>query len=339
MASAHRRLPRRVGLPVRSGAVTQGLLFGLAAGLAYGLTNVLVAVTARRIGSVRVVAANQVISLLGLALALPATGASLPADPGWWIRAGLPGLFASIGYLTYWQGLRLGPISVVTTVGETWGAVTVVLAVILLGEQLAPLQWLAVPVATAGAVLAAVTFERGSRRPRMIGAGPLLAAVSVVGFAAATVGLQAPVRQIGLFPGMFISRVFNTALTLLVLGLVLGRSRRAGGQVVAGELVVAPDAPEPPLVAPVYAGPVADAGLARRTVLLVALVGLVDLAGILAMANGLRVADAWLVGLAASTGPAATIGAGLLFFGERLRPHQWLGVGLVAGALVLIALA
>jgi EamA domain-containing membrane protein RarD len=79
-----------------------------------------------------------------------------------------------------------------------------------------------------------------------------------------------------------------------------------------------------------------EASAARLAVLVLAL-GLADVSGLAFFSAGLEVAPAWLIGLLASVGPVVAIAAGLVVFRERLRRAQWLGIGLVAVALVLVA--
>jgi uncharacterized membrane protein len=54
---------------------------------------------------------------------------------------------------------------------------------------------------------------------------------------------------------------------------------------------------------------------------------------------GLEVAPTWLVGLASSFGPALVVLVAVAFLGERLRPSQWLGLGMLASGLVVLAVA
>jgi drug/metabolite transporter (DMT)-like permease len=54
-------------------------------------------------------------------------------------------------------------------------------------------------------------------------------------------------------------------------------------------------------------------------------------------AIGLERAETWIVGLASSFGPVVAVLVGLGLLGERLRPSQWLGLGLVGLGLVAVA--
>ena len=47
---------------------------------------------------------------------------------------------------------------------------------------------------------------------------------------------------------------------------------------------------------------------------------------------------AWLVGLAGSFAPIITVFFGVAWLGERLRPTQWAGIGLVLAGVLVIGL-
>ena len=69
------------------------------------------------------------------------------------------------------------------------------------------------------------------------------------------------------------------------------------------------------------------------------LAGTCDLIGFVAYTIGLEVAPTWLVGLASSFGPALVVLIAVAFLGERLRPSQWLGLAMLAGGLLVLAVA
>jgi len=202
---------------------------------------------------------------------------------------------------------------VVSPVVSLYGGLTVVLSVLLLGEQLAPLQAVGVVVATSGVVLAAVAFDQGIRSPRPVGPGVAYALVALVAFAAVTILLSGPIRAAGWLPIMLLSRIANAGVAWVILGATRVARRRA-----------APASPR--------------RRLDRRVVGLLVAAGLLDTAGFVAFAVGLQVSETWLVGITSSFGPVVAVAVGVLMFGERPRPLQWLGLALVAASVFLIAL-
>ena len=63
------------------------------------------------------------------------------------------GLFDTIGYIAYTTGQLQGHISIVTILSSLYSAVTVLLACIVLREQLRRSQWCGIVVIFAGIVL------------------------------------------------------------------------------------------------------------------------------------------------------------------------------------------
>ena len=74
------------------------------------------------------------------------------------------GVVAAGAYLSFFTALRIGPVSVVSPVVAAYGGLTVVLAVVLRGETLTPLQALGAAVATVGVILTGLVSDGGWRR-------------------------------------------------------------------------------------------------------------------------------------------------------------------------------
>src|SRR5829696_479489 len=294
-----------------------GLGLGLLASLAWGMTDLSGALAARRVGSVGVLAGTQLTSLailLGIAVV---NGQLLGATtlPG--VAMGLfLGTFAAVAYLSFYAALRIGPISVVSPVVAAYGGLTVVLAVVFRGESLAPVQALGAAIATAGIVLTGLVLGASIRETRIVGPGVLVALVTMALFAILTVALAGPIKEYGWLPVMLGSRLSNTTVGVLLLVLALAWR----------------DGPLGALLGP-------QGGFGRRAAGLVLVAGVCDLLGFVAYTIGLEVAETWLVGLASSFGPALVVLVAVAFLGERLRPSQWVGLGMLATGLLVLALA
>src|SRR6266545_5168203 len=124
--------------------MSSGLLLGLGAALMWGLTDVAAALAGRRYGSLRVVVSTQVVGVsVGVAILLAslARGAPVPQLNGGSVALALAcGLFGCIAYVGFFTALKIGPISVVSPTVSAYGGLTVVLAVLVRGETLTPLQ-------------------------------------------------------------------------------------------------------------------------------------------------------------------------------------------------------
>jgi drug/metabolite transporter (DMT)-like permease len=197
----------------------------------------------------------------------------------------------------------------------TYGALTVILAVVFRGERLELTDWLGVGFATAGIAMAGLVSDSGWRGVRPVSIGVGFALLADVGFAVSTVGLAAPIQAAGWLPVMLVSRSANVALVVLVLGMAL---------------VLRP---------PLLAGAAnADRTAVRRIAAGIVAIGLLDAGATISFAIGLETSVTWLVGLTSSFGPAIAIVFAVAAMGERLRRSQWTGLALLAAGVVILAL-
>ena len=292
-----------------------GLLTGLGAALSWGTMDVAVALAGRLAGSLRVTAGVQIVGailLVGLAII---TSTAIPTDPGVLAISSLLGVVGAGAYLTYFTGLRLGPISVVAGMVAAYGGLTVVLAVIVRGESLTTLQALGATVATVGVVLTGVAFDGGLRATRFASPGVIFAVVALVLFSLMTIVGDIALDSAGWIEVLLVSHLVNAAVCVLAVVVLAVRDRRR-----VGDLAVA------------------DQRGRLRLLGLLVLSGTLDIIGLAFFAIGLETAPTWLVGLASSFGPAVTIIIAVAFLGERLKPIQWFGLAGVAAGMIAIGL-
>jgi drug/metabolite transporter (DMT)-like permease len=296
--------------------ISFGFLAGLGAALSWGTMDVATALASRRLGSLKVTAGIQVVGAVLLVVLAFAQGTSLPSDPLVLAAAGLLGIVGAGAYLSYFTGLRIGPISLVAGVVAAYGGLTVVLAVLVRGESLTSVQALGAAVATLGVVLTAVAFDGGIRATRLAGPGVIFAVLALVLFAVMTVGLAEAIERSGWLEILVVSRIVNSVVSI-------------------GAVVVLSSLAHPRLRAIVQVDTIAAAPTSWAIVLIA---GILDVTGLIVFAIGLEQSETWLVGLVSSFGPAFTILIAVLFLGERLRRVQWLGLAGVGLGMVLIAL-
>jgi len=297
--------------------VSEGLIAGLLTSVAWGVVDITAALSGHRVGSLRTRAATLGISVAVLLGFIALDPARLGPDPIEGITAGLPiGVLAGFAYLGYFTALKLGPLAVVSPIIIAYGGLTVILAVLLRGETLLPLQAAGAVLATVGVILTGVVFSRRSlRSARLVGPGVLIAFVTIGLFALVTVLMSGPIREHGWLSVAFGSRIANASfvLTLLAVGLRGSTFLR-------------------PLMLP-------GNPWNRAAVLLVLATGLCDVAGYITFAIGLGIAPIWLIGLASSFGPVLAIGYAVWRMGERLRPTQWAGLALLGVGVVVLAVS
>ena len=290
-----------------------GLLAGFGAALAWGTLDVITALASRVIGSLRVTTAMQIVGAVEFALLGLLTGAVLPLDPAAIAVSALLGLIGAAAYLSYFTGLQVGPISVVSGVVAAYGGLTVVLSVVIRGETLTTVQAFGAAVATVGVILTGVAFEGGLRGTRFAGPGVAFAVVALVMFAAMSIVTDIALDTIDWLPLMIMARGFNALLSVAILVVLARRGGRSA---------------ERPADAPAWSQ--------AKVALAILVAATLDVLGLISFVVGLETAPTWMVGLASSFGPAVTIIAAVAFLGERLKPVQWAGlVGILVGMIAI----
>jgi drug/metabolite transporter (DMT)-like permease len=292
-----------------------GLLTGLGAALSWGTMDIATALASRRIGSLRVTAGVQLVCAVFLVGVAIAAGSTVPSDPMALGSAALLGLIGAGAYGAYFNGLRVGPISVVSGMVAAYGGLTVVLSVVVRGETLTTVQALGATIATMGVILTGVAFGGGLRGTRFAGPGVVFAVVALVLFALMAITMDVALESADWVQVLLVSRLVIVAVSVAVIVTLA----------VVGRPVPEGSPPREPI-------PVLRVG----AMLLVA--GALDATGLIAFAIGLSNAPTWMVGLASSFGPAVTILVAVAFLGERLKPIQWFGLIGVAAGMVAIGL-
>jgi drug/metabolite transporter (DMT)-like permease len=263
----------------------------------------------------------QLVGAAFIWLAALATGTTLPADPFVLVGGALVGLAGAGAYLSYFTGLRIGPIAVVSGMVAAYGGLTVVLAVVIRGESLTPLQALGASVATLGVVLTGISFDQGLRGTRFASPGVVFAVVALILFATMSIGSDIVIDRAPWLEVLLVARTANAVVSVIVL-VVASTALRA-------------------ISAPMIEGVEGDDGggrMDRRVLGAIVLSGVLDVLGLMSFAYGLEHAETWLVGLASSFGPAVTIVVAVALLGERLRPIQWVGLGGILCGMIAIGL-
>lgn len=218
-------------------------------------------------------------------------------------------LLAGVGagsLLLLYRGLALGPMAVVSPIGGAYAAVTVLLAVLFLGERLTPLQTVAVAVTFAGVLLASTDLRLLVATLGRPSPGVRVGFVAMLGFGLWGLLLALAVRS---FDGLAIVLAGRLAGAVLMLGAVLLRR----------------------------AAPPRD----RRgaTLGLVLAVGAFDTLANLSYVLGFEAGYASIVATAGGLYPVVTAGLAIVFLRERLAPNQYAGVGVLIAGLVGLGLA
>jgi len=111
--------------------------YGLIAAIGWGISSVAATHAARRMGTLVALLASQVTGTIVLAVVLAAIHPHLLVLPGAAVL-GLAGagFLSLVGWLTYYRALEYGPVGIVSGTAATYGGVTALLAMLVLGEPL-----------------------------------------------------------------------------------------------------------------------------------------------------------------------------------------------------------
>jgi drug/metabolite transporter (DMT)-like permease len=277
------------------------IVLGLLSALLWGVPDVPLAVAIRRVGELSVLVWSLAIGIVVTVPIVAATGAPHLTAPGIGIAIAAAAVTVP-AYLVAFKAFQTCPVSVVTPIFSCEGAAAAAIAVIF-GERLSVGLALSLAFAVLGVVLVGISGEDHQRaRAR----GVIFASLSALVWGVVLV-LGAPVsRELGVWWGFLLVRVFAL---LFALALALGTRR----------------------------GPALGPALRREPWRLAAW-GLGDtgayLCFYLAAHRGPLAVASVLTGLFALFGALS----GILFLGERLRAHQWLGLAIVLLAVAAISI-
>lgn len=311
-----------------------GLVVGLAAALAWGLSSYLGAIAARQVGGW---ITNITSSLCSLAVLLPLGIFALAARPAEPTLADIA-LLASVGVailgidFVLYSLLTMAPVAVIYPILASNSAVVTVLAVVIMGERLSTPQVAGVALVTvgifliawrrtpseapiaglaeealSGAALLAGPRRSGAPAPRQASVSVILAAIAITIAAGVLLFIVADAtRRLGWYQPVLIDR---TAQALVI-----------------GALLIAGFPPRAHL-----------RGHARRWWVLLAMMGVLNAAGSSLYGFGIQFGSTALTATAASTFAAVPVILGIALLGERPERHQQLGI--VAAIVGIIALS
>jgi drug/metabolite transporter (DMT)-like permease len=285
------------------------VIFGLAAALGWGCSDLLAAIGSRRMGSRATVMVAQIVGLLCSGLLW------LVTTPGW----GLPardvaillgsGCFAGIAYFTAYRGLELGPVALVSPIASAFAAVTVLLAVVVLDESLGPILLSGVVLTIVGVVLASTDLRRFEVEAKRHRRGLPYAFAAMVGFGVAAFASGSLAKDYGWLPPVALSRVGSVILITAVTLAMRGREREGMRRISPRNLGIA------------------------------AAAGVTDIIGVVAYSRGSELGLISIVAAVSATFTLIPVAGGILLFSERPAPNQLVGLVLVIGGLATLGAA
>ena len=301
------------------------VVYGLIAALGWGLSAVAATNAARRAGTYLAVLSGQglgVLVLLLLAVLLRPSFAAVDGTVA--LSLAGAGLLGLIGYLAFYRALEYGgAVGLVSAISATYGGVTTVLAVLVLGERLGGIGAFGVALAVAGIALAA--------------ARPASAAEASVAVGEPIVGVVPAPSRIRSLSRAGVPLAIVCALAYGFGGFLLGDYSARAGWLVAALVAHGASITALLMALPFLGRRKAWRGSASG-VIWAAAAGLTDVVGLLAFSRGGQAGQVAVTAAVSSVYPVIPLVAGILLFGEQLTRRQLAGVvGIIAG-LVLIGL-
>lgn len=285
------------------------MIFGLAAALGWGCSDLLAAIGSRRMGSRATVMVAQIVGLLcfGILWLVTSPEWALPARDVVVLLGS--GCFAGIAYFTAYRGLELGPVALVSPIASAFAAVTVLLAVVLLGESLGPILLSGVVLTIVGVVLASTDLRRFEVEAKRHRRGLPYAFAAMVGFGVAAFVSGSLAKEYGWLPPVALSRVGSLILVAVVTLTMRGRN---------GQRMQA---------------------ISPRNLGIAAAAGVTDIVGVAAYSRGSELGLISIVAAVSATFTLIPVAGGIVLFSERPAPNQLLGLVLVIGGLVTLGAA
>jgi drug/metabolite transporter (DMT)-like permease len=300
--------------------------YGLIAAIGWGVSSVAATHAARRMGTLAALLASQITGTIVLIAVLAVMRPHLLALP----RAAILGLAGAgflslIGWLTYYRALEYGPVGIVSGTAATYGGVTALLAMLVLGEPLGVYGGLGDALAVAGVATAAMRVTTGPADGgwRQASGGP---------WAAISNSRARPRRRP--WPGLMLA--LASAATYGTGAFWLGMYAASAGWLVSALMVDIISVTV--LLAALICKHKRPEGGAAGTAWAVA-AGLTEAAALVAFARGGQAGQIAITAAVSSTYPVIPLAAGLLLFRERLSALQVFGICVAVAGLTLVSLS
>ena len=285
------------------------MIYGLLAAIGWGTTDFLAAVSGRRLGSLPALAVSQLVGIVLATALFLVNGQGVASLHGlvWFLIAN--GVIAMVAYSLHYRALELGPVAVVSPVGAGYAVVGFALAVLLLpNETPGAVAILGGIVTICGVFLVSANLPALRAGLHERPPGLWWAVGSAVGFGVAGFILGVIAKD----SNDWIATLFTTRVVLVLAYIPLLVARRRTFHKVAGATAIA------------YVAAAAA--------------GAFDLMGVASYSAGATRGFLSVVLAASAVFPAIAVALSVVFLKERLVVNQYVGIAVVIGGLLLLAL-
>ena len=286
--------------------MSEGVLFGVIAALGLGSSDLIAAYVVRKVGVSRLLVLYFLPSLMPLVAYLLLSGKQIT------LQQGQLALLIGLGLLllgtiwAFYRGFQKGSLALVSPILAAHVALVIIMAVVINGERLGPIQAVGVAAVVGGIVVASLVFGGLAGGKFSMAHGAFFGLIAMLGSGLLIFGLGDQAKTLGWFLPLLVIRVTVAAI---LAGYQLSQRRWPWS------------------------------GIPGSVIALAVLAGLLALGGIAAYARGSEVAPLSIVATVFFLYVFVPIAGGLILFRERLMMHQTGGLTVAMTGLVLLALS
>ena len=189
------------------------ILLALGSSVAYGLTDFLGGLAARRAHIFLLGSVTQPLGLVVLLIIAPFVGGEITGEVWFW--GVVSGLGGALAYVTLFRALAIGPMSVASPISAIIAVVLPVLAGVLFGERLPAVGWLGIAVGIVAVLMVSQVHEDA---PHPVSLQVLLLSIAAGVFISVfLVALERAPADSGLWPIVIVRIVTSTLLLVAAL--------------------------------------------------------------------------------------------------------------------------
>lgn len=285
-------------------ALTNGILMGIMAMFIWGASDFFAAKASRYAGAFKTVFWSQIISAILYLTAYMSIGKMPLLSQSTIIIILIAGFLSIAAYLSFYKGLEIGKVSVISPIVACYAGVTVILSLIFLNETLSVLQATGAIFAILGAATASLRQHNIMKLlPKSMEAGTKYALFTMLATGIIFVLIDILVAEMGWFMPMFLIRI-AAVFYLLIYALSAKK----------------------------------DISFPKNSASLLIIVGVLETTGILIYGAAITSEYTAIVAPIGAAFPIITIMLARIFLKETLETTQKIGIVSVLAGLVLLSL-
>ncbi|MFB6145500.1 MAG: EamA family transporter [Candidatus Nanohaloarchaea archaeon] len=284
--------------------LAEGIIYGLAAMIGWGLSDFFVARATKDTSALRTLVYSQTVSavILGVVAFLFFDIPKITLNNG--IVLLLLGFLFTVAFLSFYKGIEVGKLSLVSPIAAAWAMITVLLSILFLGETLGGLRAIGISLVILGTVLSA--FKWHNLKDLNIWnyeKGVLFALIALFGWGIGFTVLDISVAELGWIIPVFILKASLVVYLVSYSGI---KSR--------------------------------DISLPTGNYLPIMLIGVFEAIATAAYGFGITVGFTSLVAPISAAFPMVTVLLARVVLNEELDYNQWFGIITIISAIILLSI-